>query len=195
MSNSETGVEARIKEFRDQLNKNIAGSTKGDASPLNERRVSVRAARSSGVKSLPIVPKKASTSHEWLECMEKFARMIKPFWDDMLDRSKRAQVTATTVEDDVVVALIDDGVGVLDEYFAGRVLDGKSFDYHDGVLRQHYKSGQGNGTEMAKLILRVCPMAKIYPIRLKTHVSETGESMIDLESAALVSLMPFGKPG
>ncbi|ROW04705.1 hypothetical protein VMCG_04794 [Cytospora schulzeri] len=89
------------------------------------------------------------------------------------------------VTDDVVVALIDDGVVSLNEYLAGRVLEGKTFDYHDGVVGQYYNSDKGHGTEMAKLILRVCPMAKIYPIRLKTYLSEDGESKIDLKSAAL----------
>ncbi|KAK7738317.1 hypothetical protein SLS53_006125 [Cytospora paraplurivora] len=181
----DVGDETCTGVFWTRLNQNIVDSTNGDASPSRERRISVRAARASGAKPLSIIPKKVTTTHEWLNCMERFGRLIKPFWDDMVETSKRAKVTATTVEDDVVVALIDDGVGALDEYFAGRVLDGKSFDYHNGMVRQHYSSGQGNGTEMAKLILRVCPMAKIYPIRLKTHVSANGESMIDLESAAL----------
>lgn len=140
-------------------------------------------------------------SPEWLECMESFSQEIKSFWDDLLSNPKTrlcdrpagdcAEVTATTIEDDVAVALIDDGVDALDEYLAGRIVDGKTFDYHDGGIGQSYTSAQGHGTEMAKLILRMCPMAKIYPIRLKTYTTTTGESSIDLESAALVSIVPL----
>lgn len=132
--------------------------------------------------------------HEWMRCMEEFALQFKPFWDGMLNISELAQVEATTVEDDVVVALIDDGVMPLDNFLAERVLPGKTFDYHGDVVGQWYNSAQGHGSEMAKLILRVCPMAKIYPIRLKTYTSATGESTIDLESAALVSLMSLCRP-
>lgn len=120
------------------------------------------------------------------------------------------------LESDVVVALIDDGVALLDQNFVGRVLEGKTFDYRDaedepcnfgdGRVGQSYNSAQGHGTEMASCILRACPMAKIYPstfsesfltthlransddvVRLKTHLSIDGNNEIDLESAALVS--------
>lgn len=110
-------------------------------------------------------------------------------------------------ENEIVVALIDDGVSLLDQNFVGRVLEGKTFDYQEGKVGQSYNSAQGHGTEMARCILRVCPMAKIYPsepsphwsyfmyaqadlialVRLKTHVSNEGNNQIDLESAALVS--------
>lgn len=143
-------------------------------------------------KSMPV-------KHEWLVCMERFARNIRPFWEDMLERSKEAvgesqgkgaNLAAKAIKDDVVVALIDDGVMAVHEFLAGRVLMGKTFDYHGGNnVGQPYASAQGHGTEMAKLILRVCPMAKIYPIRLKTNTSKDGKCTFDLESAALVSLI------
>lgn len=152
-----------------------------------------------GNQSLCMTPSEALTSHEWLKYMERFAQKFKPFWDDMLARSKaalvesqgiRANFETTVIEDDVVVALIDDGVMALNEYLTGRVLEGETFEYHDGEIGPYYNSGKGHGTEMAKLVLRVCPMAKIYPIRLKTCVSEEGESKIELKSAALVSRIP-----
>lgn len=121
-------------------------------------------------------------------------------------------------ENEIVVALIDDGVSLLDQNFVGRVLEGKTFDYRGGTVGQSYNSAQGHGTEMARCILRVCPMAKIYPsepspncscpmyaranliasVRLKTHVTSEGKNQIDLESAALVippRIFPFPSSG
>lgn len=219
---SEEWIDRRINEFKIRLNTNINRNIVERVNKLNEalaaknlppvapserhvsvfahgisrsKKLEVAAAGLSGTQSLPMTPAdKVFTSHEWMECMERFAQKIKPFWEDMLARWRAglgdgqgdgAMLAHTAIEDDLVVALIDDGVVSLNEYFAGRVLEGKTFDYHDGVVGQYYNSDQGHGTEMAKLILRVCPMAKIYPIRLKTYLSEDGESKIDLESAAL----------
>ncbi|UPL00847.1 hypothetical protein LCI18_011781 [Fusarium solani-melongenae] len=87
----------------------------------------------------------------------------------------------------VVVALIDDGVDSYDPAFSGRAIEDKTFDYQDGGVGQYYISAKGHGTEMARTILKVCPMANIYSIRLKTHISpETGHSTIDATSAAFV---------
>jgi hypothetical protein len=221
---SEEWIDRRLNEFKIRLNTNINMNIVKRVNKLNEalaaknlppvapserhvsvfahgisrsKKLEVAAAGLSGTQSLPMTPAdKVFTSHEWMECMERFAQKIKPFWEDMLAKWRAGlgngqgdgtMLATTAIEDDLVVALIDDGVVSLNEYFAGRVLEGKTFDYHDGVVGQYYNSDQGHGTEMAKLILRVCPMAKIYPIRLKTYLSEDGESKIDLESAALVS--------
>lgn len=137
--------------------------------------------------------------HEWLVCMERFARSIGPFWTEMLERSKTAlgeedgkaeRLAIEAIENDVTVALIDDGVMMVDEYWNGRVLVGKTLDYQEGgEVGQPYASNRGHGTEMAKLILRVCPMAKIYPIRLKSAPAQDGKGTIDLQSAAAVSLI------
>ncbi|KAF9772114.1 hypothetical protein IL306_010198 [Fusarium sp. DS 682] len=96
-----------------------------------------------------------------------------------------------TLQEPVVVALIDDGVDSCDPAFKQRVIEGVTFDYHDNSVGQYYISGRGHGTEMARMICKVCPMACIYSIRLKTHTSpEKGHSTIDPASAALVSLLP-----
>lgn len=148
---------------------------------------------------IPMTPMKVVTSHEWLRCMEKFATHISSFWDETIERfDKRfgdeqgdgAKATVMGIENDVVVALIDDGVASCNDAFVGRILEGKTFDYHDEFVGQYYISANGHGTEMARSILRVCPMAKIYPIRLKTHSSDGG-AQIDLLSAALVSPNPL----
>lgn len=135
------------------------------------------------------------TSHEWLKCMYKFADKIRPFWTETHSRflnrlgegqGEAAKETVSGVEKDVVVALIDDGVASCEPFFAGRIIEGKTFDYQDGRVGQWYVSAGGHGTEMARMILKVCPMAKIYPIRLKTHIPAGGEKhQIVLKSAAM----------
>jgi hypothetical protein len=114
------------------------------------------------------------------------------FWErtvqDFLD-SNQNRPTAEGLESDVVVALIDDGVDRFNTPLeANRVLNGKSFDFHDGMVRPSYSSAKGHGTVMASMILRVCPMAKIYPIRLKTYDDRVeGKNMtIDAGYAARV---------
>lgn len=125
-----------------------------------------------------MIPQKVINTHEWLKCMDAFAQIIKPLWtstrDDFLKHigvtslepdkeGVSIPVTLAELENEVVVALIDDGVALLDQHFVGRVLEGKTFDYQDGGVGQSYNSAKGHGTEMARCILRVCPMAKIYP--------------------------------
>lgn len=133
------------------------------------------------------------TSHQWLDCMDLFAGKFKPFWEQTLSdflafRGERAGETAEGVEKDVVVALIDDGVDSCDDALAGQILDGKTFDYQEDSMGPHFVSAKGHGTVMASMISRVCPMAKIYPIRLKTRQGEDGKSQIVVKSAALVSV-------
>lgn len=174
---------------------------------------------------------KIINTHEWLKCMDAFAKNINPLWASTranylssigsagLILNQEAVSRRARLEDEVVVALIDDGVSLLDQNFVGRVLEGKTFDYREGHVGktfdyreggvgQSYNSAHGHGTEMARCILRACPMARVYPskssrahrcvhpqanldvtVRLKTHPSANGRNTeIDLESAALVSL-------
>lgn len=145
-----------------------------------------------------------ATEHEWLNCMERFAGCMDIFWKRTLetahqslgqdqDDTRSVNIDIQTRKDlqkDVVVALIDDGVDSCDPAFAGRVIEGKTFDYQDGGVGQYYISAKSHGTEMARMILKVCPMANIYSIRLKTHTSpDKGHSTIDAVSAALASLI------
>lgn len=126
--------------------------------------------------------------------MDAFASKFKPFWEQTLAnflafRSQRAGETAKGLEKDVVVALIDDGVDSCDDDLAGRILPGKTFDYQDDSMGPHFVSARGHGTVMARMITRVCPMAKIYPIRLKMQQDEKGEPRVVMKSAALVSVI------
>lgn len=216
MYDSPAWIQQKKTEFEIRLNKHRVSITAGqeieEASAAPEpRKISVhlRGVHSTTGKKAALgplqsgatqgaasqlVPQKIINTHEWLKCMDAFASNISPLWTltraNFLDNIGAASVTG--LEDEVVVALIDDGVALLDQNFVGRVLEGKTFDYQDGDVDysdgrvgQSYNSAQGHGTEMARCILRVCPMAKIYPIRLKTHFSDNRTSEIDIESAAL----------
>jgi hypothetical protein len=135
---------------------------------------------------------KSVISHRWLESTGRFAGQMTTFWErtvkGFLDLNQN-RPTADGLASDVVVALIDDGVDRFNTPLeANRVLDGKSFDFHDRMVRPSYSSAKGHGTVMASMILRVCPMAKIYPIRLKTYNDsvEGKNSRIDAGYAAQV---------
>lgn len=111
------------------------------------------------------------------------------FWQKTVQEflsSKPNPGTTERLERDVIVALIDDGVDMFDPALSDRVLEGKSFDFHDGKVRPSFSSAEGHGTVMASMILRTCPMAKVYPIRLKTYPNANGKNNIDAEYAAQV---------
>ncbi|KAM0186999.1 hypothetical protein ACHAPA_002877 [Fusarium lateritium] len=145
------------------------------------------------------------TEHEWIKCMEGFATCMSELWKKTVEASKsklgqnpnggsslvsideRTKNDLESLKKPVVVALIDDGVDSCDPAFAGRAIDGVTFDYEERAVGQYYISGKGHGTEMARMICKVCPMANIYSIRLKMHNSpEKGSSTIDAVSAALL---------
>ncbi|KAK2041487.1 hypothetical protein LZ31DRAFT_567933 [Colletotrichum somersetense] len=144
------------------------------------------------------------TDHDWIVCVEQFAGCMDQFWKETVDVSRElsnadssADFRLSTAKSqnmnalqnlskDVVVALIDDGVDCCDSGFSGRVIEGKTFDYQNAGVGQYYTSARGHGSEMARMIWKVCPMAAIYAVRLKTHISpEKRQSTIDaaIESA------------
>lgn len=129
-----------------------------------------------------------ATVHKWLESIDKFAFELKTLMANIWRGSHTG--------DEIRVALIDDGVDLLEKEFRERILHGKSFAAygHDRNQREKpwYVSDRGHGTVMAHMILRVCPMAKIYPIRLETTTDPRSPSKIDPESAIRVrALDPF----
>ena len=131
-------------------------------------------------------PATGVNSHKWLDSTARFASNMIPFWEKTLE-SFGDQRTQEGLENDVVLALIDDGVDMFDTLQAKQILEGKSFDYHNGMVRPPFSSARGHGTIMASMILRVCPMAKVYPIRLKTDDNPEGNAMrIDAGYAAQV---------
>ncbi|KAL2192493.1 hypothetical protein P885DRAFT_47591 [Corynascus similis CBS 632.67] len=133
-------------------------------------------------------PTKGVNSHRWLVSTVTFAKGMTGFWQTTVKKFEDSKPTRRTKqegpENDVVLALIDDGVDKFNTLQTDKILEGKSFDYHDGKVRPPFSSAKGHGTLMAKMILRVCPMVKIYPIRLKTYDTSEGKSMIDPGYAA-----------
>ncbi|KAF5011780.1 hypothetical protein FDECE_2147 [Fusarium decemcellulare] len=132
-------------------------------------------------------PDQGVNAHRWLDSAARFATAMAPFWEntvtDFLGLSQNPG-TAERVEGDIILALIDDGVDKFDTALSNQVLEGKSFDFHDERVRPPFLSAKGHGTVMASMILRVCPMVKVYPIRLKTYNNANGKSTIDAKYAA-----------
>ncbi|KAK2010069.1 hypothetical protein LZ32DRAFT_589032 [Colletotrichum eremochloae] len=198
-------------QFSETSSEKKMGSTKHET--LKERKIIVLPREGKKGTEMPVsssgLPKTAGrsnpvTEHDWLNCVERFAGCMDLFWKKTVDLSREwlnadpnTDVRLLTPESqnvnvlknlgkDVVVALIDDGVDCCDSAFSGRVIEGKTFDYQDGGVGQYYISARGHGTEMARMILKVCPMANVYSIRLKTHTSpDKGQATIDAISAAL----------
>ncbi|KAF5560550.1 intracellular serine protease [Fusarium napiforme] len=149
------------------------------------------------------------TEHQWITCVETFARHMNKLWAEITAESRKrllqvneskeqvvgmddkANRALEDLQKPVVVALIDDGVGNCNEDFPRRAIEGVTFDYQGDTVGQYYISARGHGTEMARMILTVCPMASIYSIRLKTGFDqEKGDPTIDPESAVDVWLLP-----
>ncbi|THV44375.1 hypothetical protein BGAL_0659g00010 [Botrytis galanthina] len=107
--------------------------------------------------------------HRWLNCMDEFKDVFQNVWSwTMKQKLQQQEALMQPVE----ITLIDDGVDVLQSRLRGKISDGKSFDYGDkgaNRIRSHWISERGHGTVMAKNIIRICPMAKIYVIKLETH--------------------------
>ncbi|KAI1416699.1 hypothetical protein F5Y13DRAFT_186317 [Hypoxylon sp. FL1857] len=197
-------IDQRVKEFQYRLNKNsnTRRSTikEGGIKTVSEtQEIEVRQEYANIDEERKIMsddithlvsslPAKGVNSHRWLDSTSRFAGLMSDFWRNTLDqfkasRKQGAQGTIEKVEEDVVVALIDDGVDVFDSAFSGQILEGKSFDFHNHKVRPPFSSAKNHGTVMASMILRVCPMAKIYPIRLKTF-EVGGKNQIVMKYAA-----------
>ncbi|KAL6918833.1 hypothetical protein FSST1_002859 [Fusarium sambucinum] len=141
----------------------------------------------------------AAHEHAWIIQMEKFSKPMRGLWEEtskgsdhlLTSSSEKAKTISTadsqilsTLQKDVIVALIDDGVDTLDLAFSNQFVGGKTFDYQgDDEVGQYYVSTNGHGTDMARMILKVCPMARIYSIKLKTQPSKGGQHLTIDESS------------
>lgn len=205
-SDSLLWVDQKVEEFKVRLNKNFREARNREFSssehgvslePATRRGINVRLYHDAsknqennavprGVSHSTTAPVQGVNLHKWLDSTSRFATEMAHYWEATLEdfiKSRKNQGTAERVEEDVVVALIDDGVdrfGVDSK----QILEGKSFDFHDGKVKQPFTSARGHGTIMARMILRVCPMAKIYPIRLKMYSNSDGKIQIDGKYAA-----------
>lgn len=89
--------------------------------------------------------------------------------------------------EDIKVAIIDDGVDGFDPTVSQSIANGVSFCRGSSDLVQsYYVSSGGHGTMMARLILRMCPTAKLYVARLQEYRSTSGKRFITAESATEV---------
>ncbi|KAF3022969.1 hypothetical protein E8E14_008762 [Neopestalotiopsis sp. 37M] len=130
-------------------------------------------------------------NHKWLSTMDKFSQSIDQVWNKAQDLAKQSQLKAWLAEP-IVVALIDDGVDLLDPSLQGRHCEGKSLSYDMEDInkpteqREHafWDPSGDHGTVMANLIFRVCPMVKLYVIRMETHVDDENHRRITARSAA-----------
>ncbi|KAL7802007.1 hypothetical protein V8C44DRAFT_370788 [Trichoderma aethiopicum] len=179
-------IEQAIAQFRAELAKNsskIEVIVKESVTKPAIRR-HPRVAPPRGKSGFP--PNCGSELREHLESASCFSNWLEREWTLLREES------ASTAKKDVVVAVIGDGVDIMDEALHNQCLMGKSFDYREskhGQIREvfvpPFVSGS-DGTAMANLILHVCPMAKIYPIRLpKGGYSLDANSLAKAIEAAL----------
>lgn len=209
MLDSPAWISNKVREFQIRLNKN-RGETQAQTSSHEEGEISVKSTTKNGGINVILMDADAETdggykatfpdvsesatlnfakginAHRWLDSTSKFANTMKTFWEETVQEYRAWRKSQTSVEESVIVALIDDGVDRFDMEHPSQILEGKSFDFHDGKLRPPYSSARGHGTVMAQMILSVCPMAEIYPIRLRTFDTPEGKSQIDRDYAARV---------
>lgn len=125
------------------------------------------------------------TNNKWLDCVDNFADMLQNLKvEKLIAEFSKTYPSLKNLQRDVVVAVIDDGVDINQQCLRGRILRGETFDTSD---RSHYRfSTKDHGTLMASQIVRVCPNAKIYVIKVNTCLNDDNLT-IDTESAASVS--------
>uniref|UniRef100_A0A098DD49 Peptidase S8/S53 domain-containing protein n=1 Tax=Gibberella zeae (strain ATCC MYA-4620 / CBS 123657 / FGSC 9075 / NRRL 31084 / PH-1) TaxID=229533 RepID=A0A098DD49_GIBZE len=131
----------------------------------------------------PTVESRAA--HRWLDSVYAFANRVNQFW--MQSLSAIPPSLHDHMASHVVVALIDDGVQAYGSFLSANITGGKSFATGgtNNVASPWYVSELGHGTVMAETIARVCPMVKLYPMRVDTHTSENGEPTLEARSVAL----------
>lgn len=116
-----------------------------------------------------------------IKCMEDFNRYAK--------RALEKEAGSKPV----TIALIDDGVDLDDGGVNEMVTDGRSYFQRQGkpIVEPFWTSSNGHGAAMAGIIRTVCPMAKLFVVRLNEYNSDNGKSQIHAGSAARVRLSPI----
>ncbi|KFA49810.1 hypothetical protein S40293_10016 [Stachybotrys chartarum IBT 40293] len=87
----------------------------------------------------------------WFRCMNSFVECLHRFRLRILNKTRE-------LEKLVKVALVDDGVDFLDPRVRGHIFSGTN----------SYETDTGHGTQMAALILRMCPMVEVYGFKANT---------------------------
>lgn len=126
--------------------------------------------------------------HEWLNIMDHFAQGIKELHPDQT----KFKDLPPALKQEVRICLIDDGVDFDDRVgFSmepGRAFGTESSKDLPDITVPYYRSATKHGTLMARMILKVCPNARIVPYRLDTRLGEDGMMHPTAKSAADVSL-------
>lgn len=123
-----------------------------------------------------------TSKHTWIDCMKRFRGLLLN-----AEASLDFQQVSQAIEENITVALIDDGVDGMDWDYP--LLGGRTFytrNEAEHLNHPYYASATGHGTAMAKLINFMCPRAKLYVLRLEDHPSEGGVRQITARSAAKV---------
>ncbi|KAM0408542.1 hypothetical protein ACHAPD_012018 [Fusarium lateritium] len=203
---SKEWIDNRIRDFERRLNKNR--SSLGGELPSSSHEVPFDDSSSGHIRVKLVDPStgtkqgvtphgvqpttflasdKGINPHQWLRSVEEFASVMEPFWNSTVNRfldMNQNMGTTERAEKPVTIALIDDGVDKFEIDQPNQILEGKSFDFDDERVNPPYLSAKRHGTTMARMILRVCPMAEIYPIRLKTFNDPNGNLTIHADYAA-----------
>ncbi|PLB48737.1 subtilisin-like protein, partial [Aspergillus steynii IBT 23096] len=107
--------------------------------------------------------------------VEEFAREVKTYHKNFQSRMPS-----------VKVAIIDDGINASQFDNHTCIAGGTSFQCHhnrpDRPL-DYWASTGAHGTEMAKMVQRICPVAELYIIRLGEGTGEKGTRQIKVETA------------
>lgn len=118
------------------------------------------------------------STHRWLNCIEEFVREVKTCHKNLKSRMPS-----------VKVAIIDDGINASQFDNHTSIAGGTSFQCHhnrpDRPL-DYWASTGTHGTEMAKMVQRICPVAELYIIRLGEGTGERGIRQIKVETAMKV---------
>ncbi|KAI0857380.1 hypothetical protein F4860DRAFT_489975 [Xylaria cubensis] len=171
--------------------------SEGDISTLRKITVKVPAMTTFGRSAARIALADIDTNHmhvenhKWLETMDSFRDEMIPVWKEAQKRAIKDSSKELFAQP-ITVALIDDGVDVLEPSLQGKLIDGKTLSYdlplgnEPTEQREHafWESSGGHGTVMANMIFRVCPMARLYVIRMETHIDGENRSRITAHSAA-----------
>ncbi|KAK4447194.1 hypothetical protein QBC34DRAFT_410078 [Podospora aff. communis PSN243] len=113
-------------------------------------------------------PPDSNDRHRWVRCMADLASCINeagvpPLGEMSYDA--REQLSRN-----IKIAVIDDGINIADENIGGKVVGGQSVSISNsepGKGVPYYESTRGHGTQVAKFILKVFPLADLYSFRLQ----------------------------
>lgn len=116
-----------------------------------------------------------------MECVENFVNSLR-------EKVKNGQIIP---KGPVRVALIDDGVQPTQELTGCISSRGWPAESPESTSEPFYTSNSGHGTEMAKLICRVCPYSRLYVAKLKAWSDkEYRQTKSTAKDAAEVCIRP-----